>query len=90
MNSKATPPKAVPYRPKRSMFNWVDFLVVLATVMVFGAVAATASSHHAKAQSGNQSRSDAITNLPQQASQSSDELGLIKARIRLAQGAPWS
>ena len=86
MNSQANPPKAVPYRPKRAMFNWVDFLVVLATVLVFGAVAATANSHHAKAQSS----SDVITNLPQQASQGPDERGLIKARIRLAQGAPWS
>jgi hypothetical protein len=68
------------------MFNWVDFLVILATVLVFGAVAATANSHHAKAQSSN----DVITNLPQQASQGSGELGLIKAKIRLAQGAPWS
>lgn len=90
MNSQANPPKAVPYRPKRAMFNWVDFLVVLATVLVFGAVAATASSHHARAQSGNQSSSDVIGNLPQQASQGSGELGLIKAKIRLAQGAPWS
>jgi hypothetical protein len=74
------------------MFNWVDFLVVLATVLVFGAVAATANSHHAKAQSSSSSSSDVITNLPQQASQDSNELGvgLIKARIRLAQGAPWS
>lgn len=68
------------------MFNWIDFLVVLATLLVFGAVAATASSHHAKAQSS----SGVIGSLPQQASQGSDELGLIKARIRLAQGAPWS
>lgn len=90
MNSQANQPKAVPYRPKRAMFNWVDFLVVLATLLVFGAVAATTSSHHARAHSGSQSSNDVITNLPQQASQGSDEIGLIKARIRLAQGAPWS
>ena len=77
--------KAVPYRPRRSMLSWVDYLVIAATVLVFGAVWA-ANNHHAKAQS----RADAtVSGLPQQTSQANDELGLIKARIRLAQGAPW-
>lgn len=78
-------PKAIPYRPRRSMLSWVDYLVIVATVLVFGAVWA-ANNHHAKAQA----RADAtVSGLPQQTSQAVDELGLIKARIRLAQGAPW-
>ena len=46
-------PKAIPYRPRRSMFNWVDFLVVVATLLVFGAVVA-ANNHraHAETRSG--------------------------------------
>jgi hypothetical protein len=69
------------------MLNWVDFLVILATVLVFGAVVA-ANNHHAKAQT----RSSLVTNLPEQASRADDDLsaGLIKARIRLAVGGPWS
>jgi hypothetical protein len=78
-------PKAIPYRPRRSMLSWVDYLVIVATVLVFGAVWA-ANNHHTK----TQARADAtVSGLPQQTSQSVDELGLIKARIRLAQGAPW-
>jgi hypothetical protein len=78
-------PKAIPYRPKRSMLSWVDYLVIAATILVFGAVWA-ANNQHAKAQSHAEAT---VQGLPQQTSQASDELGLIKARIRLAQGAPW-
>ncbi len=78
-------PKAIPYRPRRSMLSWVDYLVIVATVLVFGAVW-VANNHHAKAQA----RADAtVSGLPPQTGQAVDELGLIKARIRLAQGAPW-
>ncbi len=79
--------KAIPYRPRRSLLNWVDFLVILATVLVFGAVVA-ANNPHARAQT--RSGSTLITNLPEQASAGSDDAALIKARIRLAIGAPWS
>jgi hypothetical protein len=83
--------KAIPYRPKRSTLNWVDFLVVLATVLVFGAVVA-ANNPHARAQTRTTgSKAGAlITDLPQQAQSPADEPGLIKARIRLANGGPWS
>jgi hypothetical protein len=69
------------------MLNWVDFLVIVATVTVFGAVVA-ANNHHAKAQT--RAAIEVVTDLPQQASQTPDELGLIKARIRLANGGPWT
>lgn len=70
------------------MLNWVDFLVIIATVLVFGAIVA-ANNRHAKADTHLTSL---ITNLPEQASRADDELsaGLIKARIRLAVGRPWS
>lgn len=69
------------------MLNWVDFLVIFATVLVFGAVVA-ANNPHAKAQT--RTGNTVITDLPEQSVAGSDDLGLIKARIRLAQGAPWS
>ncbi|HZP99653.1 MAG TPA: hypothetical protein VFB13_08960 [Reyranella sp.] len=70
------------------MLNWVDFLVILATVLVFGAVVANNNPHaHAQTRADN---SSLITDLPTQASVGSDDMGLIKARIRLAIGAPWS
>ena len=87
MQSPSINPKAVPHRPRRSMLNWVDFLVIVATVLVFAAVVA-ANNHRARAES--RSATDLVTNLPQQASQGPDELGLIKARIRLANGGPWT
>ena len=87
MQSPPNQPKAIPYRPKRSMLNWVDFLVILATVLVFGAVVA-ANNPHARAQT--RATSSLITDLPEQASVGRDDRGLIKARIRLAVGAPWT
>ena len=80
--------KAIPYRPRRATLNWVDFLVIVATVLVFGAVVA-ANNHHAKAQTRS-AATELVTDLPQQASQTTDDLGLIKARIRLANGGPWT
>ena len=87
MQSQSSKAKAVSYRPRRSMMNWVDFLVIFATVLVFGTVVAV-NNPHAKAQT--RSNRAVVTDLPEQAAAGSDDLGLIKARIRLAQGAPWS
>ena len=49
MQRENNKPRAIPYRPKRSMLSWVDYLVIAATILVFGAVWA-ANNHHAKAQ----------------------------------------
>jgi hypothetical protein len=69
------------------MLNWVDFLVILATILVFGAVVA-ANNPHAKAQA--RSINSLITDLPQQASLSAlPDAALIKAKIRLSAGGPW-
>ena len=74
--------KAVPYRPRRSALNWVDYLVIAATVLTFVVVVAANNPHAARAQSR---ASDIIpaSQLPVQVSQLGDEAGLIKARIRL-------
>ncbi len=88
MQSQSNKAKAIPYRPRRSMLNWADFLVILATVLVFGAVVA-ANNPHAKAQT--RSAEIAANDLPEQTSVATDAFatGLIKAKIRLAAGGPW-
>ena len=78
-------PKAIPYRPRRSALNWVDYLVIAATVLTFLVVLAANNPHAARAQSRP---SDIITaaELPAQTSQLDGKASLIKARIRLAMG----
>ena len=43
--------KAVPYRPRRAALNWVDYLVIAATVLTFLVVVAANNPHAARAQS---------------------------------------
>ena len=76
-------PKAVPYRPRRASLNWVDFLVIAATVLTFLVVLAANNPHAARAQSRP---SDIVpaSQLPPPTSQLGSEAGLIKARIGLA------
>ena len=87
MQPQSSKAKAAPYQPRRAALNWVDFLVILATVLVFGAVV-MANNPHARAQT--RTGNTVSTGLFAPAIEGSDDLGLIKARIRLAQGAPWS
>ena len=77
--------KAVPYRPRRSALNWVDYLVIAATVLTFLVVLAANNPHAARAQSRP---SDIITSaeLPAQTSELGSPLGLIKAKLGLAMG----
>jgi len=79
--------KTVPYRPKRAALNWVDYLVIAATVLTFVAVVAANNPHAARAQSR---AADVIpaSELPVQTSQLGGDVGLIKARIGLAMGRP--
>ena len=74
--------KAVPHRPRRAALNWVDYLVIAATVLVFAAVVVANKPHSARAQT----RSTVIlaSQLPAQSSQLGERAGLIKARIGLA------
>jgi len=75
--------KAVPYRPRRAALNWVDYLVIAATVLTFVVVLAANNPHAARAQSRV---ADIIpaSQLPPPTSQLGSEAGLIKARIGLA------
>jgi hypothetical protein len=76
-------PKAISYRPRRAALNWVDYLVIAATVLTFVVVVAANNPHAARAQSR---ASDLIpaSQLPVQTSQLGGDAGLIKARIALA------
>jgi hypothetical protein len=72
----------VPYRPRRAALNWVDYLVIAATVLTFVAVVAANNPHAARAQT----RASVIpaTELPSQDLHPGSQPGLIKARIGLA------
>lgn len=76
--------KAVPYRPRRAALNWVDYLVIAATVLTFLVVVAANNPHAARAASRI---ADIIpaSQLPEQTGQLGGDLGLIKARIAIAQ-----
>lgn len=85
-----TPPRAkpAPYRPKKAALNWIDYLVIAATVATFLTVVAVNNPHAARAQT----RSTVIpaSELPVQTGQAFDSQGLIKAKIGLATSRPWS
>jgi hypothetical protein len=87
VNSPTDNSKALPYRPRRAALNWVDYLVIAATVLTFAAVVAANNPHAARAQTrASLTNSD----LPVQTSQMPGDLGLIKARIGLTLGHPLS
>lgn len=77
----STKAKAVPYRPKRAALNWVDYLVIAATVLTFLAVLAANNPHNARAET--RSSVIASTDLPDQTGPSSTDPGMIKAAIGL-------
>ena len=82
MNSPEPKAQAVQYRPRRAALNWVDYLVIGATALVFAAVVAANNPHAARAQTA--SSIIPASDLPSQDSQIGDQAGLIKARIGLA------
>ena len=81
MNSPDTKVKAVPYRPRRAALNWVDYLVIAATVLTFAAVVAANNPHAARAQT----RAAIIpaAELPTQTAQVNEQPEMIKAKIGL-------
>ena len=83
-NSQGT---AVPYRPKKAALNWVDYLVISATIATFATVVAVNNPHAARAQT----RPSVITaaELPVQIGQAHEDVNLIKAKIGLATSRPW-
>lgn len=76
--------KAVPYRPRRAALNWVDYLVIAATVLTFLVVVAANNPHAARAASRASADIIPASQLPVQVSQLGSDTGLIKARIGLA------
>jgi len=81
-------PQAVAYKPRRAALNWVDYLVIAATVLTFLAVIAANNPHAARAQTRSSEISGVIssTDLPEQVAQVASEPALIKARIGLKIG----
>jgi hypothetical protein len=73
---------AAPYRPRRAALNWVDYLVMAATALVFVGVLALNGSYAARAQGA--SSIIPASELPAQDAQIDDRAGMIKARIGLA------
>lgn len=71
-----------PYRPRRAALNWVDYLVIAATALVFLGVLVVNGTYAARAE-GTSSIIRA-SELPSQDAQMADREGLIKARIGLA------
>ena len=68
--------KTVPYRPKRAALNWVDYLVIAATVLTFVAVIAANNPHAARKPRRRRHPRASV-----QTSQLGGDVGLIKARI---------
>ena len=81
MNSPNDMAKAATYRPRRAALNWVDYLVIAATVLTFAAVVAANNPHAARAQT----RVSIIpaAELPTQLAQVNEQPGMIKAKIGL-------
>jgi hypothetical protein len=73
---------ARPFRPQA--LGWVDFLVIAAIILTVAVVVSTTVSH-AKAKT----HKDPPT-FSTEASQIGNDQSLIKAKIRLAIGSPWS
>jgi hypothetical protein len=78
--------KAIPYRPKRAALNWVDYLVIAATVLTFLVVIAANNPHAARAMSRATADIIPASQLPVQTGQLGGDAGLIKARLGLALG----
>ena len=79
MNNSKSQAKAVSYRPQRAALNWVDYLVIAATIVTFATVVAVNNPHTARAQAHTGVISAA--DLPEQTSQLHADPSLIKATI---------
>jgi hypothetical protein len=73
-------------RHSRLSLTWIDFLVIAAIILTFAAIVSTTVSR-AKASPHNNASSPEFST---EVSQIQDDPGLIKAKLRLAAGAPWS
>ena len=74
-------------RHSRLSLNWIDFLVIAAIILTFAAIVSTTLGR-AKASTYNSALSS--PRFSSEVSQIPEDRGLIKARIRLAVGGPWT
>lgn len=86
MESSTNKTRTIARRHSRLSLTWIDFLVIAAIVLTFAAIVSTTVSR-AKASTHNSTSSREFST---EVSQIADDPGLIKAKIRLAAGAPWS
>ena len=71
---------------RRLSLTWIDFLVIAATVLTFGAVL-MANIPNGKASI----RTNVLSTVgPAEISQLPDDPDLVRARVKLANGGPWS
>jgi hypothetical protein len=75
-------------RHSRLSLNWIDFLVITAIILTFAAIVSTTfgrarASAYNTALSSPGFSTEVVSQIP-------DDPGLIKARIRLAIGGPWT
>ncbi len=79
-------PKAIARSDRRLALTWLDFLVIAATMLTFGAVL-IANIPNAK----SSVRTGVLpTDGPIEIGQLPNDPDLVRARIRLANGGPWS
>ena len=86
MESSTNKTRTIARRHSRLSLTWIDFLVIAAIVLTFAAIVSTTVSR-AKASTHNSASTPEFST---EVSQISDDPGLIKAKLRLAVGAPWS
>ena len=79
-------PKAIARSDRRLALTWLDFLVIAATVLTFGAVLM------ANIPNGKASMRTGVvpSDGPIEIGQLPDDPTLVRARVRLALGGPWS
>jgi hypothetical protein len=82
----STPWPDAPAHRRKFALIWVDFLVIAAAVLAFAAIV-IANSPPIRSSTGTSLRAphDNV-----QASELPEDPGLVRARIRLANGGPWS
>jgi hypothetical protein len=86
VESSTNKTRTIARRHSRLSLTWIDFLVIAAIVLTFAAIVSTTVSR-AKASTHNSTSSREFST---EVGQIADDPGLIKAKIRLAAGAPWS
>lgn len=84
MESLTDKPRTIARQRRRSSLTWIDFLVIAAIILTFAAVVSTTLGR-ARATTHN-----SALEISTDVSQVPDDPGLIKAKIRLAAGGPWT